>query len=109
MMLTQIDNRSEAGLKRKIGMSKMGIGFGLFLFLLVNELEIQSNYARTESFVVSHYQESFTIDKLGQILIVQGEIYHEKTQRRIMEKLKNYTHQMGIEKIEWRHRGRDSL
>jgi hypothetical protein len=71
--------------------------------------KIQSNYNRAESFVVSHYQKSFTIDKLGQTLIVQGEIYHEKTQRRIMEKLKNYTHQMGIEKIEWRHRGRDSL
>ena len=108
MTLTQIDNRSEAGLKRKMGAAMMGIGFGLMSFLLVHELEIQSNYNRAESFVVSHYQKSFTIDKLGHTLIVQGEIYHEKTQRRIMEKLKKYIHQMGIEKIEWRHRGRDS-
>lgn len=108
MLLTQINNRSETGLKRNVLTSMMGIGFGLMSFLLVHELEIQSNCARADSFVINHYQQSFTIDKLGQTLIVEGGIYHEKTQRRIMEKLKNYIHQMGIEKIEWRYRGRDS-
>lgn len=108
MLLTQINNRSETGLKRNVLTSMMGIGFGLMSFSLVHELEIQSNCARADSFVINQYQKSFTIDKLGQTLIVEGDIYHEKTQRRIMEKLKNYIHQMGIEKIEWRYRGRDS-
>jgi hypothetical protein len=46
--------------------------------------------------------------KIDQKLIIDGEIRNAKTQEKILEKLKNYTQQMGIETIEWRYRGRDS-
>lgn len=108
MLLTQINNRSETGLKRNVLTSMMGIGFGLMSFSLVHELEIQSNCARADSFVINHYQKSFTVEKAGEKLIVMGELRTEKMRKRLLQKLDNYIHQMGIEKIEWRYRGRDS-
>lgn len=77
-------------------------------FLVVHELEIQSNYNRAETFTVSYYKNTFTVVKIDQKLIIDGEIRNAKTQEKICKKLKNYIQQMGIETIEWRYRGRDS-
>jgi len=108
MALTKIEIRSEAGMKKQILSSLMGAFFGLVAFLLVHEWEIQSNYHRQEIFKISDYQKSFTVEKSGEKLIVRGELRSEKMRKRLLRKLDNYIHQMGIEKIEWRYRGRDS-
>lgn len=108
MVLTKIHIRSEAGIKKQILRSLMGAFCGLVAFLLVHEWEIQSNYHRKEIFKISDYQKSFTVEKAGEKLIVMGELRTENTRKRLMRKLDNYIHQMGIETIEWRCRGRDS-
>jgi ComEC/Rec2-related protein len=108
MVLMKIDHRSNSQLNRQISFSLMGVFFGLMAFYVVHELEIQSNYNRAETFTMSYYKSTFTVVKIDQKLIIDGEIRNAKTQEKILEKLKNYTQQMGIETIEWRYRGRDS-
>ena len=108
MVLMKIDDRSNSQLNRQISFSLMGVFFGLMAFLVVHELEIQSNYNRAETFTMNYYKNTFTVVKIDQKLIIDGEIRNAKTQEKICEKLKNYIQQMGIETIEWRYRGRDS-
>ena len=108
MVLMKIDDRSNSQLNRQISFSLMGVFFGLMAFLVVHELEIQSNYNRAETFTMSYFKNTFTVVKIDQKLIIDGEIRNAKTQEKICEKLKNYIQQMGIETIEWRYRGRDS-
>ena len=108
MVLMKIDDRSNSQLNRQISFSLMGVFLGLMAFLVVHELEIQSNYNRAETFTMNYYKNTFTVVKIDQKLIIDGEIRNAKTQEKICEKLKNYIQQMGIETIEWRYRGRDS-
>ena len=108
MVLMKIDDRSNSQLNRQISISLMGVFLGLMAFLVVHELEIQSNYNRAETFTMNYYKNTFTVVKIDQKLIIDGEIRNAKTQEKICEKLKNYIQQMGIETIEWRYRGRDS-
>lgn len=51
-------------------------------FLVVHELEIQSNYNRAETFTVSYYKNTFTVVKIDQKLIIDGEIRNAKTQEK---------------------------
>lgn len=108
MALTKIDSRSRAGMKKKMSRSLMGAFIGLMSFLLFHEWEMHMNSVRHETFKISDYQKSFAVEKTDEKLIVMGELKSEKTRKRLLRKLNNYIHQVGIRTIEWRCHGRDS-